>query len=76
MKLTGLVCQKENENEVVMDIGMNWNSRNKRVSEVNLRMRSGSVQEYKSRGRGFQSYSGHFHSHKLSRECQKKDLSS
>ncbi len=25
------------------------------------------VLEYKSRGRGFESYSGHFHSHKLSR---------
>ncbi len=30
-------------------------------------MRSGSILEYKSRGRGFESYSGHFHSHKLSR---------
>ncbi len=30
-------------------------------------LRSGSALEYESRGRGFESYSGQFHSHKLSR---------
>ncbi len=35
------------------------------VNEIALVSRS--VLQYKSRGRGFESYSGHFHSHKLSR---------
>ncbi len=38
-------------------------------------MRRGSTLEYGSRGRGFESYSGHFHSHKLSRLKREFQLS-
>ena len=39
-------------------------------------VRSGSALEYESRGRGFESYSGHFHSHILSRLISKSYSSS
>ncbi len=52
-----------NEVELFVEIICENENDPSRTRPLYLYSRSGSVLEYKSRGRGFESYSGHFHSH-------------
>ena len=61
LKLSKVEENQDLEN-LLIRLGFSWLCNR----DVFCRLRNGTILQYKSRGRGFESYSGHFHSHKLS----------